>query len=439
MAPWTEGRGCMRRRPISRAMQGAADDDPARIMQLRMRKNPRKERALNKMINLKGFRFWRWPVVALLGIGLFLVPNLFGESVKPSSAPYPSLISSLKIDRPLEFCGERVPLEIQEVRERLEKELLLTLWDRPQVILWLKRSRRYLPYIEDILRKNGLPDDLKFIALAESALRPHVGSPKGAMGFWQFMEHAGRRYGLVINQRIDERRNIFASTQAAVRYFKELYKTFGSWTLVAAAFNMGEAGLAEEMQEQRAKDYYYLYLPIETERYVFRIISIKLIFCDPKKYGFSLSEDDYYPPLAFDRIQVNCLGETHLRIIAQAAKTYLKVIKDLNPEIRGYFLAAGSHTILIPKGASVGFEARYQALLNHRVADQKGQIYVVKAGDTLSSIADQFGVSLSALVRLNRLDVTLPVQPGTKLIIQHKEEPAEEGSDEGKGDSSVND
>lgn len=322
-----------------------------------------------QQMNLKEESVIKWPLVVLLGIGLFSWLYIFGGSTKSSS--YTSLVASLRIDTPLEFCGERVPLEIQEVRERMEKEILLTLWDRPQVILWLKRSRRYLPYIEEILQRHAMPDDLKYVALAESALRPHVGSSKGAIGFWQFMRHTGRQYGLVVNRRIDERRNIFASTQAAIRYFKDLNKTFGSWTLAAAAYNMGDEGLAAEIREQGTTDYYHLYLPLETQRYVFRILSIKLIFSDPTRYGFHLSDEDYYPPAEFDRIQINCLRDVHLRIIAQAAKTHFKVIKDLNPEIRGYSLPAGEHTILIPQGASQGFETRYHYLLNQRSVDQK--------------------------------------------------------------------
>jgi hypothetical protein len=392
---------------------------------------------LRNWLNLKELRLIKWPFAVLLSMGLFAWPNIFGGS--PTAPSEYSLISSLKIDKPLEFCGERVPLEIQEVRERLEKELLLTLWDRPQVLLWLKRSHRYLPCIEEMLQKDGIPGDLKYIALAESALRPHAGSPKGAIGFWQFMEHAGQQYGLVINKRIDERRNIFASTQAAIRYFKELYKQFGSWTLVAAAYNMGSPGLAEEIQEQGTKDYYYLYLPLETQRYVFRILSVKLILLDPKQYGFNLSDEDYYPPLEFDQIQINCPQETHIRIIAQAAKTYFKVIKDLNPEIRGYFLAAGKHTILIPKGASEGFESRYQTLLNKQQVDQKKQIYIVKEGDTLSSVADQFGVPLPTLMMCNHLDPAATIHQGDKLIIHCIEEPVGSDDVENKGSSSVND
>ncbi len=397
------------------------------------------KREVQNNIDLKETSFWKWLPTVLLALGFFFSwPTVFNALPKSLSDPLP--ISSLKIDTPLELCGERVPLEMQEVQERLEKELLLTLWDRPQAILWLKRSRRYLPYIEEMLKKNGMPGDLKYIALAESALRPHAGSPKGAMGFWQFMQNTGRQYGLVIDSRIDERRNIFSSTQAAIRYFKDLYRMFGSWTLVAAAFNMGEDGLSDEIREQGIKDYYRLYLPIETQRYVLRIISIKLIFSDPQRYGFHLSAEDYYPPLEFDRIQVNCLQDTHLRIIAQAAKTHFKEIKDLNPEIRGYFLSAGKHTILIPKGASQGFEARYQALLHDEPADQKEQIYVVQVADTLSSIANRFSVPLSSIIRWNRLDPATSLHPGDKLVIYRSiQEPAERDEEEGKGASPVND
>jgi membrane-bound lytic murein transglycosylase D len=214
-----------------------------------------------------------------------------------------------------------------------------------------------------------LPDDLKFVPIAESALRPHAGSYKGAIGFWQFMRHTGRQHGLVINSRIDERRNIFPSTQAAISYLKVLYNRFGSWSLTVAAYNMGEEGLAREMKEQETDNYYHLYLPLETQRYVFRIVSIKLIFSDLKKYGFPLADEDYYPPIEFDRIQITCPRDIHLSIIAQAAKTHFKAIKDLNPEIRGYSLPAGKHTILIPKGASQDFDARYQLLLNNKVVN----------------------------------------------------------------------
>ena len=173
-------------------------------------------------------------------------------------AEFPSLITGIDVGGPLEFCGEPLPLDIPEVRERLEKELLLTLWNRPQVILWLKRSGRFMPYIEGVLRQNQMPLDLKYMAVIESALRPHAQSSKGAVGFWQFIQSTGRRYGLRIDRAIDQRRSVFASTKAAAAYLKELYQLFGSWTLAAAAYNMGEEGLKSEILTQKTKHYYQL-------------------------------------------------------------------------------------------------------------------------------------------------------------------------------------
>ncbi len=358
-------------------------------------------------------------VLLLLSAGLIL--GITSPANSLAQSPFPSLISSLRIQGPLEFCGERVPLESQEVRERLEKELLLSLWDRPQVILWLKRSRRYLPHIEKMLKEHGMPEDLKYVAIAESALRPHAGSKKGAIGFWQFMKDTGSKYGLVINGYVDERRNLFTSTRAAIRYFRDLHKLLGSWTLAAGAFNLGEAGVRAEILEQRTQDYYELYLPLETQRFVFRILSVKLILSDPPRYGFILSEEDYYPPLEFDSVQVDCPQETPIWIIAAAAKTHFKMIKDLNPELRGHYLAEGSHTILIPKGASREFQDQYQRVLDGWLTSHKERIYVVKRGDNLSAIADRFHVPLPALIIWNRLDLNAPIHPGDRLVIYREE------------------
>ncbi|MFQ6079502.1 MAG: transglycosylase SLT domain-containing protein [Thermodesulfobacteriota bacterium] len=396
------------------------------LYKLEDRGGPDGEGALVDRVNPEKVSLMKWSLSILLGIGLFSWPSSYGEPPKP--AHFPSLVSSLRITRPLEFCDERVPIEVQEVRERLEKELLLSLWDRPQVILWLKRSRRYLPHIEKMLKESGMPDDLKYLAIAESALRPHAGSRKGAIGFWQFTKFTGQKYGLVINERIDERRSIFASTQAAIRCFRHLRKTFGSWTLAAAAYNMGEEGLMMEILEQGTSSYYHLYLPLETQRFIFRILSVKLILSDPERYGFQLSEEDYYPPMKFDRIQVDCIQDTPIRVIARAAKTHFKGIKDLNPEIRGHYLSEGSHTLLIPKGASKDFQARYQFLVNRWLTDRKERIYVVKKGDSLSSIADRFDVPLLAIIFWNRLDPNAHIHPGDELII-YQEEPRPDETD----------
>ncbi len=410
------------------------------VWQLKGQRNLEGEEGLIHKVNSRKGILMKWVPHILLGIGLFSWSSIYAESLKP--AQFSSLVTSLKIATPLEFCGERVPTEIQEIRERLEKELLLSLWDRPQVILWLKRSRRYLPHIEKMLEESRMPDDLKYVAISESALRPHAASKKGAIGFWQFTEYTGRKYGLAINESIDERRNIFASTQAVIRYFKVLHETFESWTLAAAAYNMGESGLMTEILEQGTNNYYHLYLPLETQRYIFRILSVKLIFSDPERYGFQLSDEDYYHPIKFDRIRVDCYQDTPIRIVARAAKTHFKVVKDLNPEIRGYYLPEGSHEILIPRGSSRGFHDRYHDLLRHWLADQKERIYVVKKGDSLSSIADRFGVPLVAIILWNQLDPGKPIYPGDELVIHRKGgKPAEieEDKDGAKAGSSRND
>ena len=356
--------------------------------------------------------------------GLLFAATAHGAPFQPPG--FPSLTSSISAVKSAEFCGERVPLEIEDVRERFEKEILLSLWDRPQVILWLKRSRRYLPHIEKMLKQSGLPDDLKFVAIAESALRRHAGSAKGAIGFWQFLPDTGRKYGLVINERVDERRSIFASTQAAIAFFKDLHEKFRSWSLAVAAYNMGEEGLMAEILEQKTSDYYHLYLPLETQRFVFRILSVKLILSDPEKYGFELGETDFYSPLAFDEVRFDCFEEIPIRIVAEAANTGFKVIKDLNPEIRGHHLPAGNHTLRIPEGASSGFRERYRTLEKAFLAARKERIYIVKKGDNLSSIAGKFNVPIASLMIWNRLDLTRPIHPGDRLTIHPRDEIADE-------------
>jgi len=357
------------------------------------------------------FRLW---ITGCLLVGLFFSGSVFAAD---GEASIPPLEESLRLERPLTFCGEPVPLEDPDVLERMEKELLLSLWDRDQAILWLKRSTRYFPVIEAILSRAGLPDDLKYIALAESALRPHVGSPKGAIGFWQFLPETGRRYGLSINGSIDQRRSLTASTKAAAAYFSELYERFGSWSLAAAAFNMGEEGLQAEILAQGVNNFYRLYLPLETQRYLFRILSAKLILTQPERYGFHLQDKDYYPPVKFTSVELTCYEETSLTVVAQAAETDFKRIKDLNPELRGHYLAAGIHTLAVPKSTPPDFQERFNRGHQEWSQNRKERIYIVQSGDNLSTIAAQFRVPLAAILIWNRIDLNRPLHPGDRLII----------------------
>jgi len=340
---------------------------------------------------------------------------------------FPSLISSIRINTPLSFCDEDVPLDNREVLERLEKELLITLSDRTQVILWIKRSNRYMPYIEEMLNENDMPEDLKYVAIIESALRPHAGSRKGAIGFWQFMKETGLNYGLTIDKYKDERRNIFSSTKAAINYLRALYADFGSWTLSAAAYNMGEDRLKSEIQEQKAHNYYKLYLSIETQRYMLRIIAAKLILSDPEKYGFILNEDDLYPPLQFDPIYLTLSQRVPIHIIAQSAGTYFKAIKDLNPELRGHYIREGTHSILVPKGSAVDFHPRFEKALTEWSLENKERTYLVKRGDNLTLIAERFNVSLQDLLIWNNLKPRNHIHPGDQLIVYMGEKPQDAG------------
>jgi hypothetical protein len=360
------------------------------------------------------------PIAAVMVIAL---PFCLCSAAAPV-LDFSPLIAAARIEGPLDFCGEPVPLQDPDVRERMEREMLSVLADPHQVILWIKRSRQALAPIEEALRSQRLPQDLKYIAIAESALRPHAGSPKGAMGYWQFIEPTGRKYGLRVDPEKDERRNLSASTQAAIAYLKELRELFGSWTLAVAAYNMGENGMRNDISTQDTRDYYRLYLSLETQRYVFRILAAKLIMENPAKYGFHLEPDDIYPPASFERVSVETGRETPILLIARAAKTDVKMIKDLNPEIRGFRLSTDQHHLLIPKSAVVGFHERLFQLMAQAEEKRQEIVYVVREGDTLSEIAAKHGLSVSEVRSWNRLDPKKPIQPGMRLVLQLREENA---------------
>jgi membrane-bound lytic murein transglycosylase D len=328
-----------------------------------------------------------------------------------------SLINALKITEPLTFCSEPVPLSDPDVKERLERELLLSLDNSDDVILWLKRANRYFPHIEKVLKNNSLPDDLKYIVIAESSLKPLATSSKGAVGFWQFIENTGVKYGMKINNDIDERRNFFTSTEAAAAYLKNLHALFDSWTLAVAAYNMGEEGLKTEMLVQKVNNYYQLYLNQETQRYVFRILAAKIILSNPEKYGYYLTEEDLYKPVQFDRVEITANQPVPLYIIARAANTYFKVIKDLNPHIKNYYLPAGKYDLLVPKGTASGFSGRYEVLLKQWLDEKIKSVYTVKKGENLSTIAKHFNVSVKAIMIWNGISNAREVSSGDKLFI----------------------
>jgi membrane-bound lytic murein transglycosylase D len=257
---------------------------------------------------------------------------------------------------PLELCGEPVPLSDPMIYERLDREFMINVYDRGQVYLWLKRSTRYFPYIESRLKEKGLPDDLKYLLVAESSLRSQANSHKGAAGFWQFIERTGKRFNLQKKPWLDERLDLEKSTEAAFTYLKFLYSQFGRWSLAMAAYNCGEDRVREEIGQQGENDYYRLALPKETERYLFRILTIKILLSDPERYGFDLPLEERYLPLNTEQVTMEFPFPVLLRDIAKACGSYFRELKELNPEIQGYTLPAGRYRLKIPAGSKAQLE-----------------------------------------------------------------------------------
>ncbi|HNR21311.1 MAG TPA: lytic transglycosylase domain-containing protein [Bacteroidia bacterium] len=232
----------------------------------------------------------------------------------------------------ISLAGEIVPLSDFEVRERLEREIFVNTFWQSQTILLLKKTKRWFPEIEKILKQQGVPDDFKYLALAESGLS-NVVSPSNAAGFWQFLPSTAKQYNLTVNAEVDERYHLEKATVAACKYLKEAYAKFGSWNLVAASYNMGIDGLQKQIDTQKQKNYFALLLNDETSRYVLRILALKEIACNPSKYGFKLENSDFYKPLKSRTLLV----DSTITDIAQFAinqKINYKQLKMLNPWLR---------------------------------------------------------------------------------------------------------
>ncbi len=265
-------------------------------------------------------------------------------------------VFSLALPKELSFCGEDVPLHKLDVRERLDRELLVNTYWQSNSLLAHKRARRWFPLIEGILAREGVPDDLKYIALIESGLT-NVVSPMGAAGYWQFMKTTGPVYGLEVNDEVDERYNVVKATEAACAYLKENKAKYGSWAMAAASYNLGPGGLDKQVGRQRINNYFDLLLPEETSRYVFRILAMKEIISDPERYGFHLRERDLYLP--YDtREEVVTAGIADLADYAVANGTDYKTLKLLNPWLRDVRLTnvKGKRYVLLLPGADLDKE-----------------------------------------------------------------------------------
>ncbi|MCQ0111249.1 lytic transglycosylase domain-containing protein [Zhouia amylolytica] len=245
-------------------------------------------------------------------------------------------VYALDLPEKIDFAGEEVPLSDPDVWERLDRELLVNTYWQSNGLLLIKRANKYFPIIEPILKKHGVPDDFKYLAVIESGLQ-NVVSPARATGFWQIMKGTGKDYGLEVNDNVDERYHVVKSTEAACEYIKDAKEKLGSWTLAAAAYNAGMAGVTRQLDRQKVADYYDLLLGEETRRYVFRILAIKEILSDPKAYGFNLDESHLYKHIPTYEVQV----DTPVTDFADFAKKFdinYKVLKIHNPWLRDSYL-----------------------------------------------------------------------------------------------------
>lgn len=252
-----------------------------------------------------------------------------------------------KVPDDLEFCGEKVPLLDFDVYERMEREILVNANWLSATTLYLKRANRWFPIIEPILKRNGIPNDFKYLSVIESGLSNTV-STTGASGFWQFMEPAAKKYGLEISKEIDERYNIEKSTQAACEYLKDAYRKYGSWTMAAASYNFGMNGIDKQIERQKEKNYYNLFLVEETNRFVFRLLAIKEIFKNPKQYGFDIKEDELYKKIDTENLTV----KKEIKDLAAFAKENginYKFLKIFNPWLRSNNLPNKSRKTYIIK------------------------------------------------------------------------------------------
>ncbi|MDR3133432.1 MAG: lytic transglycosylase domain-containing protein [Prevotellaceae bacterium] len=269
-------------------------------------------------------------------------PVLFHQNIEHPSLP-----------EEVDFAGEPLPLQYFDVREALLRELTIINYWHASMLYTLQLSHRFFPIIEPILEEEGVPDDFKYLCVAESNLQQLV-SPSKATGFWQFLEGTAKEYGLEITAEIDERYHIEKATRAACAYLKKAYGKYGSWTMAAASYNVGNTNLDKQIARQKQRDYYNLLLPEETSRYVFRAVGFKLVMSRPAHYGFNLRDEDVYMPLQWSEKEITGAVDSWADF-ADSYGTNYKIFKYFNPWLRDERLtntAKKTYIVKIPKKGS---------------------------------------------------------------------------------------
>lgn len=271
-------------------------------------------------------------VLSITILSTSFLNGVYTSNIDPKNTAETYNIKALKIPEGLTFAGERVPTERFDIKERMDRELLVNTYWQSNGLLMIKRAHKYFPIIEPLLKKYGIPDDFKYLAVAESGLQNNS-SPAGASGFWHFLRSSAKEYGLEVNRNVDERYNLELATKVAAEYLKKSKKRFGSWTLATAAYNAGNARIARNLKKQQVDDYYDLLLNSETSRYVFRIVALKEIMSKPKQYGFEFEKEDLYTLPKSYTVKVDTVI-TNIASFAKNFGTNYKELKLYNPWLR---------------------------------------------------------------------------------------------------------
>ncbi|MEI6900912.1 MAG: lytic transglycosylase domain-containing protein [Bacteroidota bacterium] len=293
--------------------------------------------------------------VCVISCGLFINSTPVAQPVEVVSRNYTSPVD---IPPSLVFAGETISLSNFDIRESLDRELLVNSYFQSQTIMYLKKSKRYFNVIEPILKKNNIPDDFKYLSLAESGFQEKITSPAGASGLWQLMKKAATENGLEVSNEVDERYNMEKSTEAACKYLKNAYHLYGNWISVAASYNAGISGIKRQTELQDSKNYFDLLLNDETARYVYRILALKLILENPEKYGFKVAEGEKYPILNCKEIVLTG-SVSNFAIFAHNQGINYKILKYFNPWLRQSYLknpSRKSYLIKIPEPGTRAFE-----------------------------------------------------------------------------------
>jgi membrane-bound lytic murein transglycosylase D len=350
----------------------------------------------------------------------------FNQGYKVLPVPLPDTMS---------FAGEKVPMNHFGVRENLEQEMSVNIYWQSQTMLCLKRANRYFPEIEKILKKNGIPSDFKYLALAESGFS-NKASPVGASGFWQIMKTTALANGLEISKDVDERYNLGKSTEAACKYFKEAYKHFHNWTLVAASYNMGMGGIAKSMEFQKQDSYYDLGLNSETGRYVYRILALKEIQSNPEQFGFFIKHSELYPPVPIVEVEVDSSID-NLADFALSLRANYHILKILNPWLISSKLSnpkGETYTIQLPKKDAVFMDLGESIVYNDTAikpnqclidtsaevqnsCSSKIIVHFVKENETVETIAKKYSVTKEQLCSWNSLADTASLRTDDEIII----------------------